>query len=93
MLSISAEKTQDIIKQFQVYSHPDTRNYRYRDTDYITFRQSGEGAMNTVYTISKLILLHMNEWENQLVHISNLKEIEKPRIKEYIVNSQPVYSF
>lgn len=49
--------------------------------------------MNTVYTISKLILLHMNEWENQLVHISNLKEIEKPRIKEYIVNSQPVYSF
>ena len=93
VLSISAGKTQDIINQFQVHSHPDTRNYRYRKTNYITFRQSGGGAMNTVYTISKLILLHMNDWENQLVHTSNLKEIEKTRIKGYIVNRYPGMGF
>ena len=28
----------------------------------------------------------MSDWENQLVHTSNLKEIEKTRIKGYIVN-------
>ena len=80
VISIPAGKTFDLVKEFGVYICPNTRDYNYKNTLYMTFRRSG-GIMETLYPVKALYVLRCDEAElNQL----EMQESHRQAILSYL---------
>ncbi|MER1987521.1 MAG: hypothetical protein ABS948_16705 [Solibacillus sp.] len=92
VLSVSAGKTLSIVENTYIHAHPVKSSYNYRDTDFITFRQDGGGAMNHVYKIAKTVLINMWEWQEMIQQIE-LSIEEKARLTDYITSRLAGFNF
>lgn len=83
VLSVPAGKTFDIVDRYHIHAHPDSKSYNYAKTNYISFRQSGGGAMKSIFTIDETFLINMEDWENEIQKLQ-LDPLIKIQLTGYI---------
>lgn len=71
VLSVPAGKTLEIIEEYNIHSCPNTQNYNYKSSLFITFRKKNGGQMKTLYGIDDVIILN----PHNLSQIESLKEM------------------
>ncbi|MHC1714432.1 MAG: hypothetical protein AB9858_02355 [Acidaminococcaceae bacterium] len=72
VLSISAGSTFDLINEYHIHACPNNSSYSYKDSLFITFRNSGGGEMSKLYKIKDIICLSPNN-EAQLISLGEQK--------------------
>nr|WP_312291527.1 hypothetical protein [Clostridium chromiireducens] len=90
VLSVSAGKTFNIIKKFNIHACPSS--YSYKTPLFITFRNKGGGNMDTLYKINDILLLNPNDISYREL-IQNSKLEYSKRLLDYIQERKNKWKF
>lgn len=90
VLSVSAGKTFDIIKKYNIHACPSS--YSYKTPIFITFRNKGGGNMDTLYKIDDILLLNPNNVSYKTI-IENSKLKYSKRLLDYIEERKNKWKF
>lgn len=83
VLSVPSGHTFELVHDYHIHAHPLTKSYPYAKTDYITFRQSNGGMMDSIYEISDTYSIQMNRWLEE-VNALAIDESIKEDLTHYI---------
>lgn len=97
VLSIPAGKSYDLIKRYNIHACPESKDYTYKDSEFVTFRSAGGGVMEFIFDLSKakvfpLESLDIENSENFLKEKYNITFEEYLRLKDYIKARKKVYT-
>lgn len=90
VISIPASGTIDLIYKYGIHAHPDTQPYKYRNTNYITFRKTG-GVMEKLFTVQDIIIIKPDNIEE--INKLNLDENTKDKLLGYIEERKNTFTF
>lgn len=92
VLSVSAGGTYDLVEEFAIHAHPNTSNYSYKKTEYITFRKRNGGHMDTIYKIIDTFSINVPNWKVEIDKL-NFSENVIERISNYIIKRTSGFTF
>lgn len=90
VLSVSAGKTFNIIKKYNIHACPSS--YSYQSPIFITFRNKGGGNMDTLYKIDDILLLNPHDSSYRTV-LENSKLKYSKRLLDYIEERKSKWKF
>lgn len=78
VLSIPAGDTYEFIKKYKIHACPESKEYVYRDSEFVTFRPrkgyvNGSGVMEFFYELSKVKIIHLDPFDEENLE-NRLKE-------------------
>lgn len=78
VLSIPAGDTYELIKKYKIHACPESKEYIYRDSEFVTFRPrkgyvNGSGVMEFFYELSKVKIIHLDPFDEENLE-NRLKE-------------------
>lgn len=83
VLSVPAGKTLEIIEKYNIHACPNTKNYNYKSSLFITFRMNNGGQMKTLYGIDDVIILNPHN-ASQIQSLKEMGLAYTDRILKYI---------
>ena len=93
VISIPARHTIELIYKYSIHAHPNELDrYKYKNSIYYTFRESG-GVMKKLYTLKECIILNPKSNYRIVLNNSILDEKIKNRIINYIEERRNTYGF